>query len=155
VVGGDEELALKVLLWHRRLGHIGLALLKKTAKVTSGLPDFDKILGLQCVACAKTVAVWRTKKGPLADPVSVLDSIEGNTVSIAPIPHNKRPIMLLLVDRKSRFRWAILLPDKRGTTIFSTIKGFFRMLKAKSGRFPKRFFFDGGNEVNSELQDWF
>jgi hypothetical protein len=57
VVGGDEELALKVLLWHRRLGHIGFALLKKTAKVTSGLPDFNKILGLQYVICTKTVAV--------------------------------------------------------------------------------------------------
>ncbi|KAK2067520.1 hypothetical protein P8C59_001256 [Phyllachora maydis] len=30
-------------LWHVRLGHIGLCLLKKTSSITKGLPNFDKI----------------------------------------------------------------------------------------------------------------
>ncbi|KAK2074449.1 hypothetical protein P8C59_008656 [Phyllachora maydis] len=30
-------------LWHVRLGHIGLRLLKKTSSITEGLPNFDKI----------------------------------------------------------------------------------------------------------------
>ncbi|KAK2075463.1 hypothetical protein P8C59_009589 [Phyllachora maydis] len=30
-------------LWHVRLGHIGLHLLKKTSSITQGLPNFDKI----------------------------------------------------------------------------------------------------------------
>ncbi|KAK2067679.1 hypothetical protein P8C59_001393 [Phyllachora maydis] len=30
-------------LWHVRLGHIGLRLLKKTSSITKGLPNFDKI----------------------------------------------------------------------------------------------------------------
>ena len=130
-------------------------MLKKTAKITNGFPDFGKITGLQCVTYAKTVAVWKTKKGPLADPANVLDSIEGDIVDISPMPHNKRSVMLLLVNRKSRFRWVILLPNKKGPVVVSAIKGFFKILKAKYGRFPKRFFFDGGNEINTELQNWF
>jgi Reverse transcriptase (RNA-dependent DNA polymerase)./Integrase core domain. len=154
VVGGDEELALKALLWHRRLGHIGLALLKKTCGIAKGLPNFTEIKGLQCTTCAKTVAVRRTRKSPLPDPDNVLDSIEGDTLEISPMPHNRRPVLLMLVDRKSRFRWVLLLPNKKGPTVSVAIKGFFRALKSRYGRYPRRFFFDGGKEVNTEIQDW-
>ncbi|KLU82845.1 hypothetical protein MAPG_01913 [Magnaporthiopsis poae ATCC 64411] len=134
IKGCDEETALKALLWHRRLGHIGLTLLKKTAKITDGLPNFDKIQGLQCVICAKTTAVRRTGKGPLPSPGNVLDSIEGDTVVLSPTPHNKKPVILLLVDRKSRFRWVFQLPNKQGPTVMAAIKSFFRALKATYGR---------------------
>ena len=30
-------------LWHVRLGHISLNLLKKTAKITTSIPDFSKV----------------------------------------------------------------------------------------------------------------
>ena len=128
-------------------------MLKKTAKITNGLPDFSKITGLQYVPYTKTVAVWKTKKGPLADPANVLDFIKGDIVDISPMLYNKRFVMLLLVNRKSRFRWVILLLNKKGPVVVSTIKGFFKMLKAKCRRFPKRFFFDEGNEINTKLQN--
>jgi len=40
-------------LWHERLGHISLSLLKKTARVTSGIPNFNAIkeLDFYCLAC--------------------------------------------------------------------------------------------------------
>ncbi|KAK2066265.1 hypothetical protein P8C59_000096 [Phyllachora maydis] len=40
-------------LWHVRLGHIGLCLLKKTSSITKGLPNFDKIkeADFHCSSC--------------------------------------------------------------------------------------------------------
>ncbi|KAK2069748.1 hypothetical protein P8C59_004302 [Phyllachora maydis] len=40
-------------LWHFRLGHIGLRLLKKTSSITKGLPNFDKIkeADFHCSSC--------------------------------------------------------------------------------------------------------
>ncbi|KAH8843614.1 hypothetical protein MCOR01_011808 [Pyricularia oryzae] len=151
----DEIQAQKALLWHRRLGHIGLLLLKKTAKNADGLPNFDKIRAITCITCIKTTSVRRTNKGALPTPPHILDSIEGDTVTLKPNPHNKKPVFLLLVDRKSRFRWSISLRNKAGPTVLVAIKGFFKALKATYGRYPTKFHFDGGHEVNTKLQDWF
>lgn len=148
---------LKVaLLWHVRLGHLSLRLLKKTTKITSGMPNLDSIkeVDFQCSACNKAKATRKKVFQPIPDPPNVLDSIEGDTLRIKPIPHNKLSVCLLLVDRKSRYRWVLLLPNKEGPTILNTIKGLFKGLKNKYGKYPTKFHFDGGNEVNSLLQAW-
>ena len=62
--------------------------------------------------------------------------------------------MLLLIDRKTRYRWAFLLINKAGPTIFSAIKSFFKRLKNQYNRYPKRLFFDGGKEINSDFKNW-
>ena len=62
--------------------------------------------------------------------------------------------MLLLIDRKTYYRWAFLLINKTRPTIFSTIKSFFKRLKNQYNRYPKRLFFDGGKEINSDLENW-
>ncbi|KAK2072159.1 hypothetical protein P8C59_006531 [Phyllachora maydis] len=93
-------------LWHVRLGHIGLRLLKKTSSITKGLPNFDKIkeADFHCSSCDRGKAVRRVSKALIPDPPRVLDSIEGDTVKIRPRPYNRNPIVLLLVDRKKRYR---------------------------------------------------
>jgi hypothetical protein len=119
------------LLWHVRLGHLNLCLLKKTAKFTSGIPNIDSIkeVDFQCLACIKAKATRKTVLEPILDPLNVLDSIEGNTLRIKPIPYNKLSVCLLLVNRKSRYRWVLLLPNKEGPTILDAIKGLFKGLK--------------------------
>ncbi|KAK2072794.1 hypothetical protein P8C59_007128 [Phyllachora maydis] len=89
-------------LWHVRLGHIGLRLLKKTSSITKGLPHFDKIkeADFHCSSCDRGKAVRRVSKALIPDPPRVLDSIEGDTVKIRPRPYNRNPIVLLLVNRK-------------------------------------------------------
>ncbi|KAK2075449.1 hypothetical protein P8C59_009577 [Phyllachora maydis] len=89
-------------LWHVRLGHIGLRLLKKTSSITKGLPNFDKIkeADFYCSSYDRGKAVRRVSKALIPDPPRVLDSIEGETVKIRPRPYNRNPIVLLLVDRK-------------------------------------------------------
>ena len=62
--------------------------------------------------------------------------------------------MLLLIDKKTRYRWAFLLINKAGPTIFNAIKSFFKRLKNQYNRYPKRLFFDGGKEINNDLENW-
>ncbi|KAK2068180.1 hypothetical protein P8C59_002837 [Phyllachora maydis] len=143
-------------LWHVRLGHIGLRLLKKTSSITKGLPNFDKIkeADFHCSSCNRGKAVRRVSKALIPDPPRVLDSIEGDTVKIRPRPYNRNPIVLLLVDRKSRYRWVFNLPNKSGPIVANAIKGFFRGLRNGFGRYPTKFHFDGGTEITDLLTTW-
>ena len=80
-------------------------------------------------ACTKSKIMRRPTKGPLADPLQCLDSIKGDTFELKPKAHNKSFIMLLLIDQKTRYRWAFLLINKAGPIIFNAIKSFFKRLK--------------------------
>ncbi|KAK2066416.1 hypothetical protein P8C59_000240 [Phyllachora maydis] len=143
-------------LWHVRLGHIGLRLLKKTSSITKGLPNFDKIkeADFHCSSYNRGKAVRRVSKALIPDPPRVLDSIEGDTVKIRPRPYNRNPIVLLLVNRKSRYRWVFNLPNKSGPIVANAIKGFFRGLRNGFGRYPTKFHFDGGTEITDLLTTW-
>ncbi|KAK2070743.1 hypothetical protein P8C59_005215 [Phyllachora maydis] len=131
-------------LWHVRLGHIGPCLLKKTSSITKGLPNFDKIkeADFHCSSYDRGKAVRRVSKALIPDPPRVLDSIEGDTVKIRPRPYNRNPIVLLLVNRKSRYRWVFNLPNKSGPIVANAIKGFFRGLRNGFGRYPTKFHFN-------------
>ncbi|KAK2071011.1 hypothetical protein P8C59_005468 [Phyllachora maydis] len=143
-------------LWHVRLGYIGLRLLKKTSGITKGLPNFDKIkeADFHCSSCDRGKAVRRVSKALIPDPPRVLDLIEGDTVKIRPRPYNRNPIVLLLVNRKSRYRWVFNLPNKSGPIVANAIKGFFRGLRNGFGRYPTKFHFDGGTEITDLLTTW-
>ncbi|KAK2075400.1 hypothetical protein P8C59_009529 [Phyllachora maydis] len=143
-------------LWHVRLGHIGLCLLKKTSSITKGLPNFDKIkeADFHCSSYNRGKAVRRVSKALIPDPPRVLDSIEGDTVKIRPRPYNRNPIVLLLVNRKSRYRWVFNLPNKSGPIVANAIKGFFRGLRNGFGRYPTKFHFDGGTKITDLLTTW-
>ncbi|KAK2074456.1 hypothetical protein P8C59_008663 [Phyllachora maydis] len=138
------------------IGHIGLRLLKKTSSITKGLPNFDKIkeADFHCSSCDRGKAVRRVSKALIPNPPRVLDSIEGDTVKIRPRPYNRNPIVLLLVDRKSRYRWVFNLPNKSGPIVANAIKGFFRGLRNGFGRYPTKFHFDGGTEITDLLTTW-
>ncbi|KAK2069297.1 hypothetical protein P8C59_003889 [Phyllachora maydis] len=102
--------------------------------ITKGLPNFDKIKE--------------------ADFHCSSYSIEGDTVKIRPRPYNRNPIVLLLVNRKSRYRWVFNLPNKSGPIVANAIKGFFRGLRNGFGRYPTKFHFDGGTEITDLLTTW-
>ncbi|KAK2074042.1 hypothetical protein P8C59_008279 [Phyllachora maydis] len=143
-------------LWHVRLGHIGLRLLKKTSSITKGLPNFDKIkeADFHCSSYDRGKAVRRVSKALIPDLPRVLDSIEGDTIKMRPRPYNRNPIVLLLVDRKSRYRWVFNLPNKSGPIVANAIKGFFRGLRNGFGRYPTKFHFNGGTEITDLLTTW-
>ena len=115
-----------------------------------GLKEAD----IDCQICTQAKMVRHPSKGPLADPPKALDSIEGDIFEISPRGYDKSSAVLFLVDRKTRHRWAFLLTNKQGSTVFSTIKSFFKGLKNQYNRYPKRLFYDGGKEINSALEEW-
>ncbi|KAK2067127.1 hypothetical protein P8C59_000887 [Phyllachora maydis] len=143
-------------LWHVRLGYIGLCLLKKTSSITKGLPNFDKIkeADFHCSSYDRGKAVRRVSKALIPDLPRVLDLIEGDTVKIRPRPYNRNPIVLLLVNYKSRYRWVFNLPNKSGPIVANAIKGFFRGLRNRFGRYPTKFYFNGGTEITDLLTTW-
>ncbi|KAK2066927.1 hypothetical protein P8C59_000705 [Phyllachora maydis] len=124
--------------------------------ITKGLPNFDKIkeADFHCSSCDRGKAVRRVSKALIPDLPRVLDSIEGDTVKIRPRPYNRNPIVLLLVNRKSRYRWVFNLPNKSGPIVANTIKGFFRGLRNGFGRYPTKFHFDRGTEITDLLTTW-
>jgi Reverse transcriptase (RNA-dependent DNA polymerase)/GAG-pre-integrase domain len=151
-----EDLLQSALLWHARLGHIGLGLLKKTAIVTEALPDFTAIKApdFYCEACIRAKALRAPSKDPIPDPPRALDRLEGDTFKIKPMPYNRRPMCLLLVDRKTRYRWVFTLPNKEGKILSTIIIGFFKHLKNTYNRYPSELHFDGGTEITGDLQGW-
>ena len=54
-------------------------------------------------ACLRSKIMRRPAKGPLEDPLQSLDSIEGDTFELKPKVHDRLSIMLLLIDRKTRY----------------------------------------------------
>ncbi|KAK2071853.1 hypothetical protein P8C59_006243 [Phyllachora maydis] len=124
--------------------------------ITKGLPNFDKIkeADFHCSSCDRGKAVRRVSKALIPDPPRVLDSIEGDTIKIRPRPYNRNPIVLLLVNRKSRYRWVFNLPNRSGPIVANAIKGFFRGLRNGFGRYPTKFHFDGGTEITDLLTTW-
>ncbi|KAK2070463.1 hypothetical protein P8C59_004953 [Phyllachora maydis] len=124
--------------------------------ITKGLPNFDKIkeADFHYSSYDRGKAVRRVSKALIPNPPRVLDSIEGDTVKIRPRPYNRNPIVLLLVDRKSRYRWVFNLPNKSGPIVANAIKGFFRGLRNGFGRYPTKFHFNGGTEITDLLTTW-
>ena len=153
-----QKLLKTALLWHQRLGHPSLQLLKKTARATEGVPKLDAIkeTDFRCISCDQAKAVRRPSTKPIKNPDMVLDRLEGDTFKISPTPHNKRPIGLIIVDWKSRYRWILLLKSREAPEVAPAIQGLFKQLKNQYGRYPTEFHYDGGLEAcNKLLQAWF
>ncbi len=91
----------------------------------------------------------------LPDPLKILDILERDIFKIKLKPYNKQPIRLFIINRKSQFRWMILLSNRQRPTVFNVIQGLFNSFKNHSYRYPIRFHFNGGNKINSLLQAWF
>ncbi|KAK2067372.1 hypothetical protein P8C59_001121 [Phyllachora maydis] len=124
--------------------------------ITKGLPNFDKIkeADFHCYSCNRGKAVRRVSKALIPNLPRVLDLIEGDTVKIRPRPYNRNPIVLLLVNCKSRYGWGFNLPNKSGPIVANVIKGFFRGLRNGFGRYPTKFHFHGGTEITDLLTTW-
>ena len=63
-------------------------------------------------------------KGLLENPLESLDSIKGDIFELKPRVYDRSFFVLLLIDRKTRNRWALLLINKAGPIIFSLLKLF-------------------------------
>ena len=111
---GYNTLLQLVSLWYIRLGYLGLNLFKKTVKIISGIPNLDAVKeeDFVCLVYDRSKAVKRPNLKVLPNPLKILDTLERDTFKVKLKPYNKRPIGLFIIDRKSRFKWMILLSNR-------------------------------------------
>ncbi len=117
------------------------------------MPNLDAVKekDFVCLVCDRSKAVRRPNLRVLPDPLRILDTLKGDIFKVKPRPYNKRPIKLFIIDCKSRFKWVALFPNCKRPIVFDAIQGLFNSFKNRSNRYPIRFHFDGGNEINSLL----
>ena len=113
--------------------------------------DSIKEVDFWCKSCDLAKEVRRPNNKPIQDPDRVLDRLEGDTFKISPTPYNRRRIRLIIVDQKSRYRWLILLKSREAIEVVPAIQGLFRQLKNQYGRYPIKFYYDGGTEACNKL----
>lgn len=90
----SEALIQAAQLWHVRLGHISLDLLKKTAQVTKGMPNFQKVRSedLVCKSCDSAKILCKLSKRPVVDSPFALGRLEGNIFVIRLTPLNNKAL---------------------------------------------------------------
>src|SRR6266699_2650303 len=120
------------------------------------MPNLDVVKEEDFVYLAydRSKAVRKFNLKALPDPLKILDTLKEDIFKIKPKPYNKRPIELFIIDRKSRFKWMILLPNRQRPTVFTANQNLFNGFKNRNYRYPTRFHFDNSNEINSLLQIW-
>jgi hypothetical protein len=83
------------------------------------MPNFQRIRLRDLIykSCNVVKMLRRPSKKPVADPAHALRRIKGDIFIIRPTLLNNRPYRLLLVDRKTRFRFLRLLKSKNEAII--------------------------------------
>jgi len=120
---GYNALLQHASIWYIRLRHLNLNLLKKTAKIISGIPNLNVVKEENFVYLAydRSKAVRRFNLRALLNLLKILNTLKKDTFKVKPKPYNKRPIRLFIINRKSRFKWMILLPNRQRPTVFNAI----------------------------------
>ena len=112
--------AVSVNTWHRRLGHIGIDNIRKTAKITEGM-DIDSDIELEklCDLCELGKSL-RTVSRKLQDrPEHVGDIIHVDVVGlISLVGFNRHRWGLLVTDSSTRARWGYTFKHKHEASVF-------------------------------------
>jgi len=135
-------------LWHVRLGHIGLDLLRKTALITKGMPDFSGIRPkyIAYKSCNATKLLRQPSSKAITDPPNALGRIKGDIFVIRPIPLNNKPYRLILVDRKTRFKIIKLLKSK--DKVITKAKAAIKEINNTFKQYPAYLHYNKGKEIS-------
>ncbi len=95
-----------VSLWYIRLRHLSLNLLKKTVKITNGMPNLDVIKKKDFVYLVydRSKAVRKPNLKAFSNLLKILNTLEKDIFKIKPKSYNKRFIKLFIIDCKSQFK---------------------------------------------------
>ena len=120
---GYNALLQFVSLWYLRLRYPSLDLFKKTVKITSGIPNLNVVKeeDFVCLTYDRSKAIRRPNLRALLNLLRILNTLKGDTFKIKFRSYNKRPVGLFIIDRKSRFKWVVLLPNRKRPIVFDVI----------------------------------
>jgi len=130
------------------LGYIGLDLLRKTALITKGMPDFSGIYleYIICKSCNTTKLLRRPSSKAIINPPNALGRIEGDMFVIYFIPLNNKPYRLILVDWKIRFKIVRFLKSK--DKVVTEVKVAIKEINNTFKRYLVYLYYDKGKEIS-------
>jgi hypothetical protein len=112
----DDQKKLKKLdidLWHKRLGHLGLENVRKTAVITRGIKYNDNPSVSPCEACSLAKPLRTTRKVISTKSVfTALGKIWIDTFKITPTGYKGHVYGMILTDETTYARWGYTFKDK-------------------------------------------
>ncbi|CAM8933228.1 unnamed protein product [Rhodiola kirilowii] len=145
------------VLWHRRLGHVNMRLLKKLHKLelVRGLPEVSEGLEHVCDACTRGKQT-RTSF-PVKNVVSTTRPLELVHMDLCgPMRTTTRggnKYVFVLVDDYSRFTWVIFIANK--TNVFSEFEYWVKVTERNHSQILAGIRTDHGTEFeNSQFISW-
>jgi len=130
------------------LGYIGLDLLRKTALITKGIPDFSGIYPeyIACKSCNAAKLLRQPFFKAIINPPNALRRIKGDIFVIRFIPLNNKPYRLILVNRKTCFKIIRLLKSKDKVII--KVKATIKEINNTFKRYPIYLYYNRGKEIS-------
>jgi len=130
------------------LGYIELDLLRKTALVTKGMPDFSNIRPkhIACKSYNAAKLLRQPSSKAITDPFNALRRIEGDVFIIRFIPLNNKPYRLILVNRKTRFKIIRLLKSK--DKVITEAKAAIKEINNTFKQYSVYLYYDGGKKIS-------
>jgi len=141
--------AQSIDVWHRRLGHIGLDNVRKTAQITKGIeigPKYGpKIEKPACKPCIISKAVRTQSKQPQQRCEHAFDKLHVDLLGpITPTGYDGSNWAMIKTDDASRARWLSTFRKKGDAKIY--IQDFITAIHTQYGKYPKSLRLDNGTE---------
>lgn len=138
---------------HKKLGHVGEAMIKKTLKASTGILLKNQFEKLDCEECkiskAKRGAI---RKGKKVNTKDILEVIEVDVQGPFPIFANDGTCSnLKFIDSKSGWLHYRTIPNLRATTILDQFINFKTRIELQTGKQIKRVRSDQGTEFMGEF----
>jgi hypothetical protein len=126
--------------WHRRLGHLGKASLKKLK-----LHEDTEFSKSHCAACRLGDAPKQISRTPQVRAAEPFDLIHIDAIGpITPQGFNHDRWGITFTDDCTRYKWFYSMPTKGGAA--AKIREFFYFIQTQTGKTIKRFRLDNGKE---------
>ena len=135
---------------HRKLGHVGKAMMKKTLQATSGILTDNKFEALDCEECKITKA----KRNPiskgrvnLSNPKDILEVVEIDVQGPFPVVANDGTTSnLKFIDSRSSWLHFTTIPNLQASTVLDNFLKFKTRVEKQTGKEIKRVRTDQGTE---------
>ena len=157
-VVAEIDFSEPVLMWHRRLGHLGLTNLRALLKSSEGIDLTDKQiqekLDVICPVCATTKALHHVPK----DPATRRETEVGGLIHLdswGPYPRlglNRELWILAFTDDATRYTWTTSY--ERKSEALEKIQNLHRMIETTHNTTIRKYRLDGEFSKIGTLQQW-
>jgi hypothetical protein len=139
---------------HRKMGHLGPRMMKKTLQVTKGLEISNKYDKLKdtCDICPTTKAKRNKISKGDKTPHELLDVVEIDIQGPFPITANDGTNSnIKIIDSRSSWLYFITVPDTKASTALDIFLPYQAKIERQTGLKIKRVRTDGGPEIMGEF----